>query len=402
MPIADLLTNLHVVLPKLLEEEKAQQTKVWEKFLYLRATFIEKKIGESLGAIFDKKKILQNLFYEFQGQRYETDTLIPYDNKIILIEAKSGFFSEPAKRGGIMSLKKDLQNLIHSALEQSSRTMRYIKSTENAVFTDESGREIYKIEMACEKVEFYLINVTLEPLRFFSIDLHQLKSLNLFCDGEYPWSANLLDFDIVTRCLELSPIFLHYVASRLRAQAENIFYSPSELSFLSWYLQKGNFISPLTPDGSRPAIVSLTGEWIDPFDSHFLYDKPLPKIRMDEDLLQIIRYLNDSKPAHFSEIVNTLLELMVQEKELIMQTLRDLSKKSNKKGRMCESHYLPSSYNEIGFTIMTQYGNTNLCNRLQESCQGKMRPLNLPKWIGIAKDVSDKHSPVDCVILLTR
>jgi hypothetical protein len=166
-PIADLLTNLHVVLPKLLEEEKAQQTKVCEKFLYLRATFTEKKIGESLGAIFDKKKILQNLFYEFQGQRYETDTLIPYDNKIILIEAKSGFFSEPAKRGGIMSLKKDLQNLIHSAFEQSSRTMRYIKSTENAVFTDESGREIYKIEMACEKMEFYLINVTLEPLRFF-------------------------------------------------------------------------------------------------------------------------------------------------------------------------------------------------------------------------------------------
>ena len=135
----------------------------------LRATFTEKKIVESLGAIFDKKKILQNLFYEFQGQRYEADVLIPYDNKIILLEAKSGFFSEPAKRGGIMSLKKDLQNLIHSAFEQSRRTMSYIKSTENAVFTDERGLEIYKIEMACEKMEFYLINVTLEPLRFFRL-----------------------------------------------------------------------------------------------------------------------------------------------------------------------------------------------------------------------------------------
>lgn len=92
-PIADLLTNLHVVLPKLLEEEeKDQQTKVWEKFLNLRATFTEKKIVESLGAIFDKKKILQNLFYEFQGQRYEAHVLITYDNKIILLEAKWGFF----------------------------------------------------------------------------------------------------------------------------------------------------------------------------------------------------------------------------------------------------------------------------------------------------------------------
>lgn len=91
-PIADLLTNLHVVLPKLLEKEKDQQTKVWEKFLNLRATFTEKKIVESLGDIFDKKKILQNLFYEFQGQRYKADVLLPYDNKIILIEAKSRIF----------------------------------------------------------------------------------------------------------------------------------------------------------------------------------------------------------------------------------------------------------------------------------------------------------------------
>lgn len=301
-----------------------------------------------------------------------------------------------------MSLKKDLQNFIHSAFEQSRRTMSYIKSTENAVFTDERGREIYKIEMACEKMEFYLINVTLEPLRFFSIDLHQLKSLNLFCDGEYPWSVNLFDFDIVTRCLELSPIFLHYVASRLRAQGENIFLSPSELPFLSWYLQKGNFIPPSTPDGSRPAIVSLTGDWIDPFDNHFLYGKPLPKLRMGEDLLQIIGYVNDSRPTHFSEIVNALLDLMGQEKELIMQTLRDLSKKSNKKRRMYELHYLPPTHSEIGFTIMTQYGNTNLCSLLQESCQAKMRQLNLLKWIGIAKDVLNKHSPVDCVVMLTR
>jgi hypothetical protein len=60
-PIADLLTNLHVVLPKLLEEEKAQQTKVWEKFLDLRSTFTEKKIVESLGAIFDKEKITKSI-----------------------------------------------------------------------------------------------------------------------------------------------------------------------------------------------------------------------------------------------------------------------------------------------------------------------------------------------------
>lgn len=87
-----MLTNLHVVLPKLLEKEKDQQTKVWEKFLNLRATFTEKKIVESLGDIFDKKKILENLFYEFQGQRYKADVLLPYDNKIILIEAKSRIF----------------------------------------------------------------------------------------------------------------------------------------------------------------------------------------------------------------------------------------------------------------------------------------------------------------------
>jgi hypothetical protein len=321
-----LISNLPSIFENFLETEKQNKTKIWEKYNKAKASHVEGKVYEYFSRLFPKKNIYKNLNYSYAKKQFEVDTLLLYDNKIFIIESKSGSLTEPAKRGAILSLKKDLKKLIEEGYQQGKRVRDYIKSTKPAIFHDREGNKI-EIDFDPHQNEFFLINVTLEDLLSFATNLKNLKSLDLFAENEYPWSVNLFELDLITRHIPSPTVFIHYLKGRLIAQEENVFLSLDELSFLGWYLERGNFYVPLVEGGKTPKLVQLNGFCM-PFDDHYLFGKKAPELKIEPDFIKIIRILEDLHQFGFSDIASSLLDFNHQDRKFILKYINELIKKA--------------------------------------------------------------------------
>ncbi len=385
----DLVSNLPIIFESFLEEEKQRQTQIWQKYQKQKSRYTEDKIYECFSRLFPKQNIFKNLKYIYQGQEFEVDLLINFDNKIFIIESKAGALTEPAKRGAINRLKTDLKKLIEEAYQQGRRVRNYVKFTQNPVFKDKSGKEVFNVKFKPNKIDFFLINVTLEPLMSLATGLKQLQSLGLFENNEYPWSVNLFELDIITRHIPSPTIFIHYLEKRLSAQDENIFHSFDELTFFGWYLEKGNFYVPTMDEGKTPNFVSLDGSWVAIFDDHYLEGKDAPKLKIEPDLVKIIRILEVLHPVGYSNIASALLDFNHQARELILRKMNELINKTKKD---LKKHDFTEVFNEIldtGFTFITQCGRKGLREGLDSYCVMKKYQMKTKRWIGIGRDVLD-------------
>jgi len=384
----DLVYNLPLIFENFLEEEKQRQTKIWQNYQNIKSKYTEDKIYEYFSRLFPKQSIFKNLRYYYQEQEFEVDVLILYDNKIFIIESKAGAFTEQAKRGAIKRLKTDLKKLIEDAYQQGRRVRDYIKSAKTAVFKDKNGKKVLDIKFKPNKIDFFLINVTLEPLMSLATGLKRLQSLGLFEKNEYPWSVNLFELDLITRHIPSPTIFIHYLEKRLLAQDENIFHAFDELTFFAWYLEKGNFYVPKLDEGKTPDLVSLDGSWVAMFDDHYLYGKDTPQLKIEPDLVKIIRILEVLHPVGYSNIASALLDFDHQARGLILKNMNELINKTKKDQK---KHDFTVLYKEIntGFTFITQCGRERLKERLSSYCAIKKYQTKTRRWIGIGKDVLD-------------
>jgi len=384
----DLVYNLPLIFESFLEEERQKQTKIWQNYQNIKSEYTEDKTYEYFSRLFHKQGIFKNLRYYYQEKEFEVDILILYDNKIFIIESKAGAFTEPAKRGAIKRLKADLRKLIEDAYHQGSRVRDYVKSSKTAVFKDRNGKEVLAIKFKPNENDFFLINVTLEPLMSLATGLKQLQSLGLFEKNEYPWSVNLFELDLITRHIPSPTIFIHYLEKRLSAQDENIFHASDELTFVAWYLENGNFYIPRTDKGETPDIISLDGSCVKIFDDHYLLGKNPPQLKIESDLVNVIKILEELHPVGYSNIACALLDFDHQTRGLILENMNELINKT-KKDREKHSFTLISKKIDTAFTFMTQCGREGLSESLYSYCLMKKYQTKTKRWIGIGRDVLD-------------
>ena len=383
----DLICSLPLIFESFLEEDKRRQTRIWQKFQNQKSQYTEYKIYEYFSRLFPKQSIFRNLRYNYKGEEFEVDVLISYDDKIFVIEAKAGVFSEPAKRGAIKRLRTDLKKLVVEAYQQGRRARDYIKFSKPAVFKDRSGKEVFRVEDEQYKT-FFIINVTLEPLMSFTTSLKWLQSLDLFEKNEYPWSVYLFDLDLITSHIPSPTIFIHYLEKRLSAQEENVFLAFDELTLFGWYMENGNFYIPIMDEGEKPDLVSLDGSWVTVFDDHYLFGKDPPELKIEPELVKIIKILEEVRPLGYSNIASALLDFDHQARKLILEKMNELIKKTKKDRK---KHDFSVLFKEIGagFTFMSQWGSDGLRERLVSYCTLKKYKTKTKRWIGIGKDVLD-------------
>lgn len=391
--------NLPLVFEEFLEKEKFGQTRIWQKYKDIKSQYIEDKTYEYLVRLFPETNIFRNLHYSKDGQDYEIDCMITYDNKIFLIECKGGAFSEASKRGGVLSLERDLKELVEKAFEQSRRAMDYIKSTQKAIFTDATGKIVLKIKYKPNQLDFIIINITLENLMSLASVPKNLQSLGLFQDNEYPWSVNLFELDHVTEHIPSPTIFIHYLESRLVAQRENIFFATDELSFLAWYLKNGNFYPP-KPDGKTPNIILLDASWIADFDDHYLYGKEAPELEIEPKLLEIIGIIEKLQPKGYSNVTSTLLNFDHQARGLILKNMEELIEKTKLDAKPHDFTVLYRDYLDTGFTFMTQCGRSGFAEKLYSYSAMKKYRTKTKRWIGMGRDVLDNGYLINDIIWL--
>jgi len=381
-----LFHNLFGIFEEFLEDEKKNDIKIWNRYVTEKTNYVEDRSEEYLSRLFPKDSIHRNLHYDLEGNP-DTDLLIPFDDKLFIIEAKSGDLTDSAKRGSVIRLEKDLKKLTEEAYQQGKRVRNYVNSVENAIFRDEKGNIKLEIKRESGNIKCFLINVTLEPLMSLGTQLKKLRALGLFKDDEYPWTIDLFELDIITRHVLSPTIFIHYLERRLDAQIEDNFLGADELAYFSWYLQIGNFYSFPIKDDKTDAI-GLSGELVEPFNDHYSYGKDPPKLKIEPELLEMIKSLELLRDKGYSNVTSILLDLDHTTRELLLNKIQNTINKTLKDGKRHDT-LIVYPILKIGITFLSFPKHDDLKENLVEYCMIQKYEAKVDRWLGIGRDTSD-------------
>lgn len=326
-----LLFNLFAIFENLMHDEKINQSSIWKNYNKNKSNYLEQKIYDCLTNIFPKSSIFQNLSYDYNEKPMEIDVMVHYDDKIFLFEAKSGLLADPAKRGGIKRLTSNLKDLVENAYNQAKTAQEYIVTTNPAIFKQKNNSQI-TLNFQKQKLKFFLINVTLEPLSIFNTQPQMLKELGFFKENVYPWSVDIYDLESITKFSLIPEIFMHYLERRLDAIKENFFFSSNELSFFSMYVEQGNFYQLIDKNGKKVKTI-LTNEWISRCDERGIYKEKFPGLNIEPELISMINVLKFFHEYGYTEIVSLLLDMDIHTRKEFVKKKREKIQQTEKDGK---------------------------------------------------------------------
>jgi hypothetical protein len=197
---------------------------------------------EALAGVFPGAQTRQNLFYELDGQRRETDGMVLLHDMAFVIEAKCGRLTQAARRGYDDRIVEDGKKLIGEAFDQCLRVAEYLKSSERPAFSDERGKPALTLERVPRKV--YFINLVLDSLDVLATDLSEARKVGILAESqEWPWTVTLNDLRLVCDILDRPSLFLLYLNRRIRFNHfSDWFVVHDETDLLGYYLETGLFL----------------------------------------------------------------------------------------------------------------------------------------------------------------
>jgi hypothetical protein len=124
----------------------AIDSQVWKKYEKHRARYLERESLRLLGTTLKTDEVYSNLSYSFtadgEQKKAELDGLIAFDRTLLLVEAKAGALTAPARRGGRERIKSNIKALLGKAHQQALCALNYIENTETPKFLTKEESEV--------------------------------------------------------------------------------------------------------------------------------------------------------------------------------------------------------------------------------------------------------------------
>ena len=373
-------------------EGLVKNNKLFERYEKNRADYLESKSLEYLKNILPKAESYHKLSYKTiddTGNEFETelDGLLVFDNSLLLIEAKSGNLTDPARRGSIPRIKRDLGKLIEESHEQVYRARKYIQDNDNPTFTLQDGMQI-SIDKNRIK-DYLLITTTLEDCSPFVTNAYNLEDFGYFRDNDFPWIVSLGDLQIISDLIEFPGQFIHYLKRRNMINEQAFAFTVEELDWFGNYLSNGLYFQDYqkeNPDFKR-LFLGPSDSIIDEYYFHKIsnpsanVEKPtqgIPKI-----MKSIILDLENIAPLGYLDIVCALLDMSGQSRSDFCDNYLLLAEKS-KNDEQIHDATMPFLENKYGITIMTapKSQKDDLARRLIGYCEMKKYQTKFDKWLG--------------------
>lgn len=233
-------------LPRLVSMWIAHHDKPFfdRRYVHLREALLTEMAIESLVSVFPGADHGKNLYYRADGSdRAETDGVVLYDDVAIVIEAKAGALSFPARQGRARRIERDFASLVGKAFSQARRAADFILQHPAGSFTDERGR--VALDLANRDIrKVYLLNPVLDSMDAFAIELADARESGLLpADQDWPWCAFINDLRLVADILDTPSVFLLYMDRRLRFNVHSHWFRVhDELDLLDYFLHNGLFL----------------------------------------------------------------------------------------------------------------------------------------------------------------
>lgn len=211
-----------------------------EKYTSTRAEYLEAQVANLFKSAFPMGNIYSgSKFTGEDGRIYENDLLIIIDKFAIVVEAKAGLVSPPAKRGAPDRLFKTMEELIEDPSVQALRFIDFLKDNPKNLSLKVKRGPNNKFDASPLKY-FIPLGVTLSHLGMMGSNLKQLIKAGVTNKRieELITSISLTDLQVVFDILPLAAEKIHYLQRRRELEA-NISYVGDELDLLAWYLDSG-------------------------------------------------------------------------------------------------------------------------------------------------------------------
>ncbi len=273
--------------------------------------------------------------------RFENDITVVIDSFALVIEAKSGIVSDPAKRGAPDDLFETLRRLIEEPSQQALRFIEYLKS-DKRVHELESNRGRGRINcIDSSKINYYIpLGVTFYHLGMVGSNLKKLIAAKVTDRKleELAPSINFTDLEIVFDLLTSEAEKIHYLARRREFEA-HMDYEGDELDLLGLYLDQGFNIGDAEYSKEMKIIMHLKSKELDPYIVGTSEGRNVrrPSLEMSKWWKDIISTVIERQTEGWMETCYILLN-STKEEQLNFKRNVNALKKQILRGRMKNAH----------------------------------------------------------------
>jgi hypothetical protein len=302
---------------------KSETGAPWENYQENRAKLVTRKALAYLCTVMPRSQQFEELYYKFEGQRFELDGLLLFDRYVLLLEAKAGGVSDASRRGGTKALEADLKNLVRDPSQQAERARKFILAQDAPAFKTKSGHTVVIGKSIGHEV--VTMALTLDNLAMFTSDMQEIKKLGLLAPDSISWTLYLPDLRIITELLPSPSEFWHYFRWRRSLIGLNNVFGTDEVNWLGIYLHQGPGEESLASESYQLSFSSYTTE----MDDYFLHQsgersKPAkrPERQIPPRMRALIRDMEGTASPGFTAATELLLDLTIAERKKFEAALR--------------------------------------------------------------------------------
>jgi hypothetical protein len=308
---------------------KSEPGAPWKNYEEHRAKLVIRKAIEYLSTVMPLNQNYEELYYTFEGNRYELDGLFIFDRYVLLMEAKAGSVSDASRRGATKSLESDLKALVRDPSRQAARAKKYIESIAQPTFITKDSQQVV-IDKSIP-LQVVTMALTLDNLAMFTSDMSSIKQMGLLTTDSISWTLYLPDLKIITELLQQPSQFWHYFRWRRSLFGMNNIFGNDEVNWLGIYIKQGPNDVKQTPESYRLTFTSYTTD----LDDYFLYRAgqrskaaPRPKQEIPGSMEQLIHDIERTATLGFTGVTELLLDLTFRERRKFAALLRKHEKAS--------------------------------------------------------------------------
>lgn len=266
----------------------------------------------------------RSLFYESGGRRCETDGLIAFEDRLLVVEAKHRPFSSQAERGDVQRLKRDFDASVVEALRQGLRVRDLLLSGKAVSFEDRAGREVLRVPGGSCR-EAWVINPNLTPILDLGAQPTVAATLapGVELTGCLPIYIN--DLRLVVELSETPAHLIHYLRWRSAVPLERLA-EFEEADLFGAYLAGVRFTGlPTSPDAE------IRGYFTVQFDDYYInalsgHPGPRPRRETAPSIRRLVKSLCNERPVGWLDAALTCLDLTSEQAWFVERRLRERTK----------------------------------------------------------------------------
>jgi hypothetical protein len=304
------------------------------------AAWMEDVAVEALSALLKPDDVLRNVeFLTSDGRLAELDAVLICDRVAVAVEAKHVAFSERARTGDRVRLRRDLGRLVGDTIEQAVRVRDTVLGEHQ--LRRRTGEPIPLPEVR----RVFPVALTLEEVSSISGTVNDLITSGLVeCSGTAPWVVSLHDLVVITEIVDGPAQMLAYLDQHERLVSQDILSVTEELDVFMMFLQDGLWMGDFLDENGVPTTRFMSASRTDDLDAYYLHATgqrrraaPKPTQRWNpKGFRELLSLLETDRPPGWTTAVINLQMMDGAVRREIGSMTRRLARRARNGGRVTD------------------------------------------------------------------